>query len=465
MTKVTDRFISLLEEHLGKSAVVSDPDIMEPYGRDESVDGPYPPDVVLRPQTPEQVRVALRLATEHRVPVTPRGAGTGKSGGALPIQGGAVISFEGMNKILDVDGQDLVALAEPGVITGHLQEAVEDQGLFYPPDPASLDSCTLGGNVAENAGGPRAVRYGVTGHYVLGLEVALMDGSKLEFGGRTMKDVAGYDLTSLVVGSEGTLAVMTRLNLRLTARPQAVAAAWAVFARPEQVGRAVQSVLSAGLEPRCLEFMNRIALEHGILEHSGFACEGEAALLVELDGHTESLEPRLAACAQHCEEAGADDVRLALDEAARRRLWKGRRQVATALTEAHPYKISEDIAVPVGRIPEMLTTVEDIGRKHGLEVAVFGHAGDGNLHVDFLADDPDTRREHVEPAIRELMVAAKDFGGTISAEHGVGTCKRRFMHLAFPPQELDLMRRIKTLWDPTGLLNPGKLLPDPDNRR
>jgi glycolate oxidase len=254
---------------------------------------------------------------------------------------------------------------------------------------------------------------------------------------------------------------MTRLNLRLLARPQAVAAAWAVFDRPDRIGTSVARLLTSGLEPRCLELMNKNALEHGVLEASGLACSGYAALLIELDGHPESLESRLATCASVCEQNGATDVRLALDEGSRRRLWKGRRQIAVAVSEAHPHKISEDIGVPVGRIPETLQAIDEISNRYEVSNVVFGHAGDGNLHVSFLADDPDTRRDKVEPAVRALMVETKDLGGTISAEHGIGTCKRHFMHLAFAPQELEMMRKIKQLWDPAGLLNPGKILPDP----
>jgi glycolate oxidase len=468
MSRVDDSFVQLLERQIGGRAVVCDPEIVAPYGRDESGEPAQAPGVVVRPQKPDQVRAVLQLTAERKIPVTPRGGGTGKSGGAIPTAGGLVLSFEKMNRILDVDARDLVAVCEPGVVLECLHDAVEGQGLFYPPDPASLDACSLGGNIAENAGGPRAVRYGVTGDYVLGLELALMGGDRLETGGRTVKNVAGYDLTSLVVGSEGTLAVVTRIQLRLVARPRAVAALWVDFSHMESAGEAISVLLRSGLNVRCLEVIDEVAWRHAGFDaasnaDAGAATEAQttpkAALLIELDGHEDALEARLLACGEICEAAGALDSRVAADAASRRRLWASRRRISTALSEAAPHKISEDIAVPVGCIGEMCRAIKRIGRDHEVQTAVYGHAGDGNLHVNLLAQTAAQKARLLDRAVTELMLEALAFGGTLTAEHGIGTAKKRWMAAQFPPQELALMQQIKRLWDPGGLLNPKKIFP------
>jgi len=463
MNRLDDALIQRVERDLGDGSMIIDPDILNPYGRDESGEGPYLPDALIRPDTPDGVRTTLRLCNEAGVPVTARGGGTGKSGGALPLAGGVVVSFERMNKILDIDVEDMVGVVEPGVVLETFQDAVEEAGLFYPPDPASLDSCTIGGNLAENAGGPRAVRYGVTCNYILGLEAALMSGRKLELGGKTVKNVAGYDLTSLVVGSEGTLALATRIQLRLIAKPRSVAAAWATFPSLEEAAGAVRDLLVSGLEPRCLEIMDEESLSHGALEKAGMAPEGKAAILLEMDGWEDVVEERLPAAGEICETHNVLDIHVAQDAASRRRLWEGRRAVSSLLKEAFPWKISEDIGVPVGRMPEVMEAIVGIGRKHGVKVAVYGHAGDGNLHTNILAPDPETRNKLIETAVTELMIIAVEHGGTLSAEHGIGSSKKRWMEIQHPPQELEMMRGIKSLWDPKGLLNPGKIFPSPSS--
>lgn len=459
MKPIHDAFVQRMERNLGTGSVILDPDILASYGLDESGEGPYPPDALVRPGTPDEVRTVLRLCNESLVSATPRGGGTGKSGGALPVAGGVVVSLERMNRILDIDREDMVGVVEPGVILENFHKSVEEEGLFYPPDPASLDSCTIGGNLAENAGGPRAVRYGVTGHYVLGLEAALMTGQKLELGGRTVKNVSGYDLTSLVTGSEGTLAVATRIQLRLIAKPRFAVALWATFPSLGCAASAVQDLLLSGSDPRCIEIMDKESLAHGALEKASMAPEGEAAVLVELDGRQEDPEDRVQAAGKVCESHRALNIAVALDESSRRRLWEGRRSVSTLLKEAFPWKISEDIGVPVGRMPEVMEAVRELGKKHNVKTAVYGHGGDGNLHVNFLADDPETKKRLLDLAVTELMVLAVQNGGTLSAEHGIGSAKKRWMEVQHPPQELDLMRWIKKLWDPGGLLNPGKIFP------
>ncbi len=455
----TDRFAAALEAHLGPKAVSSDPDRLFPLARDESGEGPFPPDLVVYPSTPDQARTCLALAADWRVPVTPRGAGTGKSGGALALRGGAVLSTERLNRILDIDREDMVAVVEPGVITSVLQDASEDQGLFFPPDPSSRESCTVGGNVAENAGGPRAMKYGVTGRFVLGAEVALVGGAKMELGGRNIKDVSGYDLVSLLVGSEGTLGLITRIQFRLLARPATVGALWAAFPDFAQAGMAVRNLLASGLELRCLELMDEASLDLGVQPESIGLPSGAAALLAELDGWTETVEPRLLEAGRLCAESGATDVSVALDGSALRRIWQGRRGLSDTLKRVCPTKISEDVTVPVGRVGTMMQEAWAVARRHGLDCAVYGHAGDGNLHVNFLPPDRGTREQTARSAIPELMQAALALGGTLSGEHGIGLSKKAWMHLRHGPAELSAMRRIKAQWDPLNLLNPGKLLP------
>ncbi len=455
-----ERFAARLEHHLGRNAVIDDPDALEPLSRDESGDGPFRPDLAVAPKTPAQVRTCLALAADHRVAVTPRGAGTGKSGGALPVVGGAVLLLERMNRILDIDTQDLVAVVEPGVVLASLQEAVEAAGLFYPPDPSSADSCTLGGNVAENAGGPRAVKYGVTRSFVLGLELALMGGGKIEVGGRTLKDVSGYDLVSLLVGSEGTLAVVTRIQLRLLARPGAVAALWATYPSEVSAAGAVGRLLRSGLEPRAVEILDGDSLRAASAVEPPPAWEGaQAALLVELDGPEAGMDERIEACGELLESAGAHEVLAAMDAQAIRRLWAGRRHMSDTLKKLWPHKISEDVTVPVGQVGPMMARAREIAHAHGLECAIYGHAGDGNLHVNYLPTSHREREKALKSAVPELLQAALQHGGTLSGEHGIGISKRTWMVLRHSPPVLDAMRRLKAQWDPLGLLNPGKLLP------
>lgn len=452
-----------LRQELGP-LVVTDPNALEPYSHDESLLPPCLPEAVVRPTTPEEIRIALRLCAEARTPVVPRGAGTGKTGGALPMPGAVVLSLDRMNRIYEVDRQSQTAVVEPGVVTASLQEAAEEQGLFYPPDPASLDTCTLGGNVAENAGGPRAHRYGVTRDFVLGLEVALLGGDRLVLGRRTPKGVSGYDLTALVVGSEGTLALVDRITLRLVPKPPAAAALLAVFDGLEAASRGAVAIAMAGLRPAALELMDGTSIDH-IRPVSAYAFPrgAGAALLVEVDGSPEAVEAEQLRAAEALEAAGAQDVAMAQSETQRRRLWDARRKVTEQLKAAHPHKAGDDVAVPLGEMPAVATRLAEIAHAHDLDLAVFGHAGDGNLHVNLLADDPPEAAPEVQKRFHQarahLFHLVLHHGGTLSGEHGIGLTKRAFMRLEHPPQELDMMRAIKQLWDPLGLLNPGKLLP------
>jgi glycolate oxidase len=438
---------------------VRDPEKLEAYSTDESALGSFPPDAVALVESAEEIREVLKLADMDRIPVTPRGLGTGMTGGALAVDGGIVISTERMTGVRELDLDSLVAVVEPGVITGQLQELVEAQGLFYPPDPASLDSCSLGGNVAENAGGPRAFKYGVTREYVLGLELGLMGGETLRAGRRTVKGVTGLDLVALVVGSEGTLAMVSEITLKLLPRPQAVAAFMAQFRDSISACEAVTQMIRRGHLPRTLEFLDGCVLEH--LRRAGsWPIPGEAGslLLVELDGDAEAIEGQLLAAARECEEGGAVEIMVATDEARRRQMWEMRRAANPTLKEAHRHKVSEDIVVPRARIPEMVRRLDRLAAEHDVLIGTFGHAGDGNLHVNVLLDDEEVK-ERVEPVLEGIFHHALDLGGTLTGEHGVGIAKRRFMELEQNEGLLRLQRELKRTFDPLGLMNPGKLLP------
>jgi glycolate oxidase len=454
----------LLTRELGARRVVRDAERLETYGRDESGLGLYPPAAAVLCESAAEVALVLRLAREHRVPVTPRGAGTGMTGGALPVRGGLVLSTERMTRVRDIDASNLLAVVEPGVITGVLQEQVEAQGLFYPPDPASLESCSLGGNVAENAGGPRAFKYGVTRRYTLGFELALMGGELVRCGRRTVKGVTGYDVVATVVGSEGTLGVVTEITLRLLPRPPGVATLLAALPSAVAAGRAVGRVLRLGEAPRALELLDGTTVEHLRRKESPyhFPAGVGAVLLCELDGHPEVLEGAMVRVAEACEAEGAVEVLVAKDERERRALWQTRRNASPALKELHRHKIAEDIAVPLGSIPTMLTRIEAIGARHGVTFGTFGHAGDGNLHVNLVHDEDDADpavRARVQAAIDDLFRATLDLGGTLSGEHGIGLSKRAYVAWEQPAPLLALQRRLKVAFDPDDLLNPGKLLP------
>ena len=441
--------------------VVGDPEKLEAYGRDESDLGAFPPDVVVRVESAEEVRTLFALASRHRVPVVPVAARTGKSGGVLAVRGGIAVSIERMNRILEISPEDLVARVEPGVVTGVLQAEVERHGLFYPPDPNSLDTCTIGGNVAENAGGPRALKYGVTREYVLGLTVVVPTGEILRLGRRCIKGVAGYDLTALLVGSEGTLGIVTEVTLKLLPRPRHVATALVVFASVEAAARAVSRVLAAGVLPRCLELLDDVALAAAARTSPyRFPPGAGAALLVEADGNDEEqVFAEIVRVAETVRGDAAGEIVVAQNEAQRRDVWETRKFLSVNLKALHPLKLSEDVAVPRSRIPEMVARAKEIGRAHGLAVATYGHAGDGNLHCNVLFDRAEERPK-VDLAVEAILRAAVDLGGTITGEHGVGLAKRDLLEYEQGRDVVELERRIKALFDPLGILNPGKIFPE-----
>jgi glycolate oxidase len=455
---------SRLERELGASAVLRPPDEkLGDYGRDESPEGYYPPDCAALCASAEEVAAVLAIAREARVPVTPRGAGSGMTGGCLPLRGGVVLSTERMRRTIEIDGDDLVAVVEPGVITGELQQEVEEAGLFYPPDPASLAFCSIGGNAATNAGGPRAFKYGVTREYVLGLEVALAGGERLRLGRRTAKGVTGYDLVSHFVGAEGTFGVITELTLKLLPRPPALSTLLAAFRDVEGAAAAISALIGDGVRPRVLELADRLAIEHvrGRSRYA-FPADAGAIALIELDGDPDGLEATTLRVGERCEEAGALDVRVAQSSSERRALWEARRQISPSLRDAHRHKISEDICVPRSALPEMLRRIDRLAARVDIPIATFGHAGDGNLHVNLLVDanrDDPAVAARIHEAITGLFEETVALRGTLSGEHGIGLSKRDYMHLEQSAALLEWQRRLKRFWDPDEILNPGKVLP------
>ncbi len=414
------------------------------------------PWAVVRPASTQEVSEIILLANRELFPVVPRGAGTGMSGGSVPIQGGLVLSFERMSRILEIDDENLIAVVEPGVVTGDLQRVVEERGLFYPPDPASHQFCTIGGNVAECAGGLRAVKYGVTKDYVLGLEVVLPTGEIIRTGARTAKSVAGYDLTKLMVGSEGTLGVATMIILKLLPLPESVRTLSAFFNTIEGAASAAAKIISNRIIPRALEFIDRYALravERYLKEDiSGGAA---AMLLVEVDGPADTTNRENARIADIMAQAGSVRVTIAESNAEREHLWKARRSISPALFTLKPKKINEDIVVPRSRIPDILQEIDGIANRYDLLIVNFGHAGDGNIHTNIMIDDADVPR--AEAAVREIFAATLRMGGSITGEHGIGLSKAAYLPMEVRPAALAAMRHIKQALDPNNILNPGKI--------
>jgi glycolate dehydrogenase FAD-linked subunit len=417
------------------------------------------PAAVARPATAQEVSQMLLLANRRRFPVVPRGAGTGMSGGSVPVRGGLVLSFERMNRILEIDEQNRMAVVEPGVITGDLQREVEERGLFYPPDPASQQFCTLGGNIAECAGGLRAVKYGVTRDYVLGLEVVLPTGEIIETGSRTLKSVAGYDLTRLIVGSEGTLGVVTKIIVRLLPRPESIRTLSAFFPSIRNAAQAVSRIMAGTIVPRALELIDGGAI-HAVETYLKEDVSGGAGAMViaEVDGPAVATSGDIESLAEACRIAGAVSVKQARDKNEQDRIWKLRRAISPALYTIKPRKINEDIVVPPARVPDILAEVQDIAKRHGLLIVCFGHAGDGNIHVNIMLEEGE--RPQAELAVKEIFAAVLRMQGSISGEHGIGITKAPFLPLETGKLALEAMRRIKRALDPNNILNPGKIFLD-----
>lgn len=435
------------------------------YGHDETEDLSYPPDAVVRPRTTEQVSLVMAICSKHRIPVTPIGGRTGLSGGALSVHGGVGLALDRMDRIVEIDERNLQVTVEPGVITQVLQDAVVAKGLYYPPDPSSKGSCTIGGNLAENAGGPRAVKYGVTRDFVLNLQVVLPNGEVIWTGANTLKNSTGYDLTRLMVGSEGTLGVITKAVLRLVPLPRETRLMLVPFVEATKACEAVSAVFRAGVVPSAMEFMERDAILWTMryTEDLPAQLSGEPAayLLIEVDGNDpEVLMSECERILTVVEEHGAGEVLFAETSSEKDALWRMRRSVPVSVKAHSTYK-EEDTVVPRYQLPRLLEGVKEIGARYGFTSVCYGHAGDGNLHVNIIRGELDDHawENELPKAIREIFTLVVSMGGTLSGEHGIGLVQKEYMDIAFSSTQLDLMRGIKNVFDPLGVMNPGKILP------
>lgn len=457
--------IAQLSAKIPRERMITDPSYLDTCARDHTEDLKFYPDLVLQPADTQEVSTILSLCNERRIPVTVRGAGTGLSGGCLPVSGGVVLDMKRMNRILQIDTENFQVITEPGVITQELQMAVEAHGLFYPVDPASRGSCFIGGNIAENSGGPRALKYGVTKDYVLNLEVVLPDGSVIWTGANTLKNATGYQLTQLIIGSEGTLAVVTRIVLRLIPLPRHQLLLWVPFRHIRDAAVAVNKIFLKGGNPSALEFMERAAVNTA-QQYSGdtslhFSEDIEAHLLIEIDGNDPARMMEEAAVIHEIMTAfDTGEILFADTHEQQQRLWKIRRVIGEAVKSRSAYK-EEDTVVPRAALPDLLVKVKELGMQFGFTSVCYGHAGDGNLHVNILKGDLSDQmwKTTLPRAIRILFEYVKELGGTISGEHGIGLVQQEYMDIVFPPVALKLMADIKSVFDPHNILNPGKIIP------
>ncbi len=452
--------IDHLRAIVGPENIATDKQDLICYGYD-ATQMEFLPSAVVHPGTPQEVSAVLALANSERFPVFPRGAGSGFTGGALPKAGGVVLVTTRMNRILRIDTENLIAEVEPGVVTEEFQLAVEKQGLFYPPDPASLKFSTLGGNVAENAGGPRCVKYGVTRDFVMGLEVVLPTGEIIRTGTETYKAVVGYDLTRLLCGSEGTLGVITKIIFKLLPLPEAKKTMLTIFDSIDGAAKAVSTIIGNKIIPTTLEFMDYATLQCVEKRFSlGIPPEGRAVLLIEVDGDRELIEKQADRIHELIRPLGLVQFRAAKDNAESEALWKVRRLVSPSLRDVNPHKFNEDIVVPRSKVPVVIREIEKIQQKYDIPIVNFGHAGDGNIHVNVMINkDLPGQEEKAHQAIREIFQAALDLHGTMSGEHGVGLAKQPYIELELNPAQIAAMQAIKLALDPNNILNPGKIFP------
>ena len=447
----------------GNPFVLTDAESLDMFAHDETENLYFLPDVVIRPRTVEEISAIMKICNEHKIPVTPRGGGTGLSGGALPHKGGVVISFDRMNSIIEIDERNLQVITEPGVITEVLQNAVKEKGLFYPPDPSSRGSCFIGGNIAENSGGPKAVKYGVVKDYVLNLEVVLPDGSIIWTGANVLKNATGYNLTQLIVGSEGTLCIVTKIVLRLIPFPKYDLLMLVPFNDLQKAGEAVSAIFRAGFIPSALELVeiNALKIVSAFVDSTvvPVSDEMEAHLIIELDGnHQEILMTEMEEIASLLSGYNCGELFFADDEQQKAVLWKLRRRVAEAVKLAG-YTIEEDTVVPRAALPALIKGVKMLGKEYDFEVVCYGHAGDGNLHIRIKKPGSiySLNNPEVIPALRALFKLVKSLGGTISGEHGIGLIQKEYMDIVFEETSLEIMRGIKKVFDPNNILNSGKI--------
>ncbi len=461
--KVNSDLIAQFEAIVDQSAIILDREQLIQYAKDETEDLKYFPEVVIKPGSVEEVSKIVKLCNEHYIPITPRGAGTGLSGGALPIYGGVVLSVERLDKILNIDERNLQITVEPGVITQVLQETVAEKGLFYPPDPASRGSCFIGGNIAENSGGPKAVKYGVVKDYVLNLEVVLPNGEMIWTGANVLKNATGYNLTQLVVGSEGTLGIVTKIVLKLIPHPKHDLLMLVPFTSAEKACEAVSEIFRAGVTPSAMEFMERDAIEWSLKYNNKSTIqlddETEAHLLIEVDGnYPDILMEECETIMKIVEQFDCGDILFADNAKQKEDLWQLRRTVGEAVKANSIYK-EEDTVVPRAELPELLKGVKEIGKKYGFKSVCYGHAGDGNLHINIIKGDMsnDDWNERLSEGIKEIFQLCHQLGGTISGEHGIGLVQKEYLNIVFSDLQIDLMRSIKGIFDPNGIMNPGKI--------
>ena len=464
--QISPEILNHLETIIGKSFVFTDDETRNHYGHDETEDYVFPPAVVVKPANADEIAAVLKLANEHKIPVTAIGARTGLSGGALSIFEGIGLSTDRLNKIINIDQQNLQIIVEPAVITQVLREAVAEVGLFYPPDPSSQGSCWIGGNVAENAGGARAVKYGVTKDYVINLEVVLANGEIIWTGANTLKNSTGYNLTQLMVGSEGTLGVITKIVLKLLPKNSHNVLMLVPFFKAEQACEAVSAIFRAGIVPSALEFMERDAIDWTLKYNNNIAIdvkpEIQAHLLVEVDGnYPDILFQEAEKVMAVVEQFEIDEVLFADTEDQKNALWKMRRSVAEAVKANSIYK-EEDTVVPRYELPKLLKGIKLIGTKYGFKSVCYGHAGDGNLHVNIIKGDmtDENWTTEVTKGIREIFELTVSLKGTLSGEHGIGYVQKNYMDIAFNKTQINLMKGIKSIFDPNTILNPGKIFPD-----
>lgn len=462
--KIDGQFLESLKAILGEERVFLDEETRVAYGRDETEDLCFPPDVLVKPKTTEEVSKIMKLCSKHKVPVTPIGARTGLSGGALSVLGGVGMSLEKLNQVIKVDENNFQVVVEPGVVTQELQELLQEKGLYYPPDPSSRGSCFIGGNVAENAGGPRAVKYGCTKDYVLNLEVVLPNGDVIWTGANTIKNATGYNLTQLLVGSEGTLGIITKIVLRLVPYPKHQLLLLVPFYVEEEACEAVSEIFKAGVTPSTLEFMEREAIDWVQRFDPTIQVEVDqkvkAHLLIEVDGnHKEALYEEIEVVNTVVASYDIGEVLFAEDSAQKDILWRMRRRVAEAVKGNTIYK-EEDTVVPRYALPKLLKGVKDIGRKYGFQSVCYGHAGDGNLHINVIKGNLTDEQWNttVVDGVRDIFELTVLLGGTLSGEHGIGFVQKDFMPIAFNKTQLKIFQMIKELFDPSKILNPGKII-------
>jgi len=457
---IDSKHISELEKIVGQNDIKTDKIHLRAYSYDATKEHYYPEAVVF-PENEEEVSRVLKYCNENKIAIIPRGAGSGFTGGALPVNGGIVLALEKyMNKILEIDEKDMVAVVQPGVVNAFLQKEVEKRGLFYPPDPASMDYSTIGGNVSENAGGMRAAKYGLTKDYVMSIKAVLPNGDIIRAGKRTIKDVAGYNVAGILIASEGTLAVITEITLKLLPKPRLKKTYMGIFENVEDAMNAVYKSLSKGAMPVAMEFMDSLVVK-ALREKLGVSLpEWAGALLVgDVDGNVEEeINYQLSILEESFKEEGAKEFRIAKDEKEAEEIWFARRNASPSITIYGSKKINEDISVPRSKLPNALHEIYAIGKKYNLVVPCFGHAGDGNIHVNVMVDGSDEDEvKRGYKAVEEIFKAVVDMGGTLSGEHGIGLSKAPFMKIAFSDAELNLFKRIKEAFDPNGILNPGKM--------